>query len=118
MPRGRVAVRGGCSSARSVSGRLHARACGVRRPRCCSARVILGAFFFLSFSPSLTFDPYISFPRAVICTKVEGLKPNNYLPGGFGLDFGQNTKPQLFDGNITPFSLLLTRVRREVERIG
>ena len=52
----------------------------------------------------------------MICTKVEGLKPNNYLPGGFGLDFGQNTKPQLFDGNVTPFSLLLTRVRREVER--
>ena len=41
----------------------------------------------------------------MICTKVEGLKPNNYLPGGFGLDFGQgqNTKPQLFDGNVYSF---------------
>ena len=39
----------------------------------------------------------------MISTKVEGLKPNNYLPGGFGLDFGQNTKPQLFDGNVYSF---------------
>ena len=52
----------------------------------------------------------------MICIKVEGLKPNNYLPKGFSLDFRQNTKPQLFNGNVTPFSLLLARVRREVER--